>query len=252
MARTTITGFHLDEAGDWVAELACGHGQHMRHQPPWQQRPWVLDPEQRGARVGGAIECPLCDRSDRNPGRVPWTSRDDSAGPSPAPSTRSRAEELIRLLGLMPHPERGHFVETYRAPLVIGGLPHGAPRAASTAIYFLIARDAPTTYLHRLVSDEVFHFHEGGPLDVLLLGPGDTGHVRRLGTDIAAGERPQIVIPAGTWFAAELAGGATHCLFGCTVAPGFDFADFELASGPELAARYPAHAARIARMTRPG
>jgi predicted cupin superfamily sugar epimerase len=225
MARTTIAGFHRDEAGDWVAELACGHGQHMRHQPPWQQRPWVLDPEQRGARVGASIECPLCDRS--------------------------RAEELIRLLGLMPHPERGHFVETYRAPLVIGGLPHGAPRAASTAIYFLIARDAPTTYLHRLRSDEVFHFYEGGPLDVLLLGQGDAGQVRRLGTDIAAGERPQIVIPAGTWFAAELAEGATHCLFGCTVAPGFDFADFELASGPELAARYPAHAARIARMTRP-
>ena len=226
MARTTIAGFHSDESGDWVAELACGHGQHVRHQPPWQERPWVLDPDQRGARVGASIDCPLCDRA--------------------------RAEELIRLLGLMPHPERGHFVETYRAPLTIDGLPHGAPRAASTAIYFLIARDAPTTYLHRLVSDEVFHFYEGGPLDVLLLGPGDGGQVRRLGTDIAAGERPQIVIPAGTWFAAELVEGATHCLFGCTVAPGFDFADFELATGPELAARYPAHAARIARMTRPG
>ena len=163
----------------------------------------------------------------------------------------TRARELIDLLGLQPHPERGHFVETYRAPLVVGGLPHGAPRNASTAIYFLIARDAPTTYLHRLLSDELFHFYEGGPLDVLLLGPGDAGVVRRLGTNLAAGERPQIVIPAGTWFAAELADGASHCLFGCTVAPGFDFADFELAAGPELATRYPAHAARIARMTRP-
>src|SRR6185312_14521297 len=124
-------------------------------------------------------------------------------------------------------------------------------RAASTAIYFLIARDAPTTYLHRLRSDELFHFYEGGPLDVLLLGPDDAGQLRRLGTNVAAGERPQIVIPAGTWFAAELVDGASHCLFGCTVAPGFDFADFELAAGPELAARYPAHAARIARMTRP-
>lgn len=226
MAATTITGFHRDEAGDWVAELACGHGQHMRHRPPWQQRAWVLDPEQRAARVGAAIDCPLCDRS--------------------------RAEELIRLLEMVPHPERGHYVETYRAPLAIGGLPHGAPRAASTAIYFLIARDAPTTYLHRLRSDELFHFYEGGPLDVLLLGPDDAGQLRRLGTNVAAGERPQIVIPAGTWFAAELVDGASHCLFGCTVAPGFDFADFELAAGPELAARYPAHAARIARMTRPG
>ena len=85
-----------------------------------------------------------------------------------------------------------------------------------------------------------------------MLGPTGPGEVRRLGTDVAAGERPQIVIPAGTWFAAELAEGASHCLIGCTVAPGFEFADFELAAGPELAARYPAHAARIARMTRPG
>jgi predicted cupin superfamily sugar epimerase len=72
-----------------------------------------------------------------------------------------------------------------------------------------------------------------------------------LGRDVAAGERPLLVIPMGTWFAVELAAEATHCLFGCTVAPGFDFADFELAQGPELAARFPAHAARIARMTRP-
>ncbi len=234
MSGTTIRGFHRDEAGDWVAELACGHGQHMRHRPPWQLRSWVLDAGQRAARIGSAIECPRCDREAK------------VAGMS------TRAEELIRLLGLGPHPERGYYAETYRAQLVIDGLPHGAPRAASTAIYFLIARDAPTTFLHRLRSDEVFHFYEGGPLDVLLLGPGDAGQLRRLGTNVAAGERPQIVIPAGTWFAAELADGVSHCLFGCTVAPGFDFADFELAAGPELATRYPAHAVRIARMTRPG
>jgi predicted cupin superfamily sugar epimerase len=165
-----------------------------------------------------------------------------------------RARELITRLGLAPHPERGHYVETYRASLVIGGdgLPHGAPRAASTAIYFLVTRAQPTTYLHRLRSDEVFHLYEGGPLDVLLLRDGAPGAVARLGLDVAVGERPQIVIPAGTWFAVELAAAATHCLFGCTVAPGFDFADFELAQGPELAAKFPAHAARIARMTRPG
>ena len=164
-----------------------------------------------------------------------------------------RAQELIECLGLVPHPERGHYVETYRAALALDGLPPPYPgaRAASTAIYFLITRAQPSTYLHRLRSDEIFHFYEGGPLDVLLLAPDSAGEVRRLGTDLAAGERPQIVIRAGTWFAAELAPGATHCLFGCTVAPGFEFADFELAAGAELAARYPAHAARIARMTRP-
>jgi len=164
-----------------------------------------------------------------------------------------RARELVERLGMAPHPERGYFVETYRAPLVVDGagapLPHGAARAASTAIYFLVTRAAPTTYLHRLKSDELFHLYEGGPLDVLLLGAG-AGQVARLGGDVAAGERPQLVIPAGTWFAVELAPEATHVLFGCTVAPGFDFADFELAQGPELAARYPAHAARIGRSTR--
>jgi len=162
---------------------------------------------------------------------------------------RDRAQELIDTLGLIPHPERGHYVETYRAALAVDGLPHGGARAASTAIYFLVTRAQPTTYLHRLKSDELFHLYEGGPLDVLLLGAGG-GEVRRLGLDVAAGERPQLVIAAGTWFAVELAPAATHCLFGCTVAPGFDFADFELAQGPELAGLYPEHAVRIARMSR--
>jgi predicted cupin superfamily sugar epimerase len=164
----------------------------------------------------------------------------------------SRAQELIDSLGLVPHPERGHYVETYRASLKIDVLPppHASARAASTAIYFLVTRAQPTTYLHRLLSDEMFHFYEGGPLDVLLLGPTGPGEIRRLGTNVAAGERPQILIPAGIWFAAELAEAASHCLIGCTVAPGFEFADFELAAGRELAARYPTYAARIARMTR--
>ncbi|HVT10186.1 MAG TPA: cupin domain-containing protein [Polyangia bacterium] len=227
--RTSIAGFRQDPAGDWIADLACGHRQHVRHRPPWQLRPWIDDPAARAARVGAPIDCPLCE----------------------AARPMTRAQELIATLGLQPHPERGYFVETYRAKLTVDGIPHGGPRAASTAIYFLIEREAPTTYLHRLLSDEIFHFYEGGPLDVLMLAPDGSSQLRRLGTDLAAGERPQIVIPAGTWFAAELAGAATHCLFGCTVAPGFDFADFELAAGPELAARYPAHAARIARMTRP-
>ena len=162
----------------------------------------------------------------------------------------ARAAEIIARLGMQPHPERGFFVETHRAPAVVTAPATGTPRAASTAIYFLVTR---------ALSDEVFHLYEGGPLDVLRLreeraGDGDgqrRGEVTRLGLDLAAGQRPQLVIAAGTWFAVELADGSSHCLFGCTVAPGFDFADFELAAGPELAARFPAHAARIARMTRP-
>ena len=165
---------------------------------------------------------------------------------------RRRATELIQQLRMERHPERGYFVESYRAGLTVEPLPHGGPRAASTAIYFLITAEEPSTYLHRLRSDEIFHLYEGGPLEVLLLRDGERPAVRRLGLDLARDERPQLVIPAGTWFAAELAAGVAHCLFGCTVAPGFEFADFELAAGPELAARFPEAADRIARMLRPG
>jgi hypothetical protein len=165
---------------------------------------------------------------------------------------KSRATELVERLGMQPHPESGWFVETYRAPLIVEGLPHGAPRSVSTAIYFLLSRDRPRTFLHRLRSDELYHLYEGGPLDVLLLFPDGRVDLPRLGLDIEGGERPQIVIPAGTWFGCELDARASHVLFGCTVAPGFEFADFELAQGPELARQFPSAAERIARMTRPG
>jgi len=118
---------------------------------------------------------------------VPQPPRDDR---EPAPES-ARARELIARLGLAPHPERGYYVETYRSALALGGLPHGAPRAASTAIYFLVTRTEPTTFLHRLRSDELFHLYEGGPLEVLLLRDGGPGEVARLGRDVCGDERPQ-------------------------------------------------------------
>jgi len=160
----------------------------------------------------------------------------------------NRAGELVDKLGLQPHPERGYYVETYRAALPVSTT--AGPRAASTAIYFLLAADQRATYLHRLKSDELFHLYEGGPLEVLLLAPDGSSRVTRLGRDLDAGDRPQLVIPAGTWFGTELPAGVEFCLWGCTVAPGFAFEDFELAAGPELAARFPAEAARIGRMSR--
>jgi predicted cupin superfamily sugar epimerase len=160
----------------------------------------------------------------------------------------NRAQEIIERLGLAPHPERGYYTETYRAALSVG-TPGGA-RAASTAIYFLLAADQRATHLHRLKSDELFHLYDGGPLDVLMLSPDGDGKVVRLGRDLEAGERPQLVIPAGTWFGTELPEGVEFCLWGCTVAPGFSFEDFELAGGRELAVNYPSHAAMIARMAR--
>jgi predicted cupin superfamily sugar epimerase len=159
----------------------------------------------------------------------------------------NRAKEIIARLGLAPHPERGYYAETYRAALSVSTA--AGPRAASTAIYFLLA-DQRATHLHRLRSDELFHLYDGGPLDVLLLSPDGGGQVARLGRDLDAGERPQLVIPAGTWFGTELPDGVEFCLWGCTVAPGFSFEDFELAQGRELAVSHPRHAAMIARMSR--
>jgi predicted cupin superfamily sugar epimerase len=131
------------------------------------------------------------------------------------------AAELIRLLDLKPHPEGGHFGETFRDPSTIAG------RAASTAIYFLLAR-GERSHWHRVDAVEVWHYYAGAPL-VLEMAASEAGPIRRmkLGPDIAMGERPQGVIAAGHWQAAESMGEWT--LVGCTVAPGFEFANFEIA-----------------------
>jgi uncharacterized protein len=131
------------------------------------------------------------------------------------------AAEIIRLLDLKPHPEGGHFRETFRDPVTIGG------RAASTAIYFLLTR-GERSHWHRVDAAEVWHYYAGAPL-VLEMATDEAGPIRRmkLGPDIAMGERPQGVIAAGDWQAAESLGDWT--LVGCTVAPGFEFANFEMA-----------------------
>jgi uncharacterized protein len=163
-----------------------------------------------------------------------------------------RVRELIETLGLVPHPERGFYAETYRAPERVRAGSLASERAASTAIYFLIDQSAPITFIHRLASDEVFHLYEGGPLEVLRLLPDGSADVARLGLDLARGERPQLVLSRGTWFGTELCAGVSHCLIGCTVAPGFEFEDFELGDAAELMRLYPAQRERIGRMRRPG
>ena len=160
-------------------------------------------------------------------------------------------DAIIKELGLEPHPERGYYRQTYRATSTVHSTAHRGSRAASTAIYFLVTASEPATFLHRLVSDEVFHLYDGGPLEILRLFADGSWDVAVLGMNLGAGERPQVVIPAGTWFGTELRAGAPHCLVGCTVAPGFEFEDFELAAGPDLEAHYPAAADRIRRMSRP-
>ncbi len=136
-----------------------------------------------------------------------------------APS-RLSAAEIIARLDLKPHPEGGHFRETFRDSA------NGRDRrSASTAIYFLLAR-GERSHWHRIDAAEVWHYYAGSPLALSIAhdGPADT---IRLGVDLAAGERPQAVVPAHAWQAAESLGDWT--LVGCTVAPGFDFSTFELA-----------------------
>src|SRR5260370_23661669 len=130
------------------------------------------------------------------------------------------AAEVIRLLDLKPHPEGGHFRETFRDGLTVNG-----ERAASTAIYFLLARGERSRW-HRVDAVEVWHYYAG---DALVLQIADDGGPRsvKLGADLAAGEMPQAIVPAYAWQAAESTGDWT--LVGCTVAPGFEFAKFELA-----------------------
>jgi predicted cupin superfamily sugar epimerase len=130
------------------------------------------------------------------------------------------AIDIIRALDLKPHPEGGHFLETYRDARESG-------RAASTAIYFLLAR-GERSHWHRVDAAEVWHYYAGSPLR-LEIAQSDNGPIERvtLGPNLTTGERPQAVVPAHAWQAAESLGDWT--LVGCTVAPGFEFAGFELA-----------------------
>ena len=129
------------------------------------------------------------------------------------------AHQLIAELDLKPHPEGGHFRETFRdAPTTTG-------RAASTAIYFLLAR-GERSHWHRIDAAEVWHYYAGAPLQLQIVEDGHNQTIR-LGPDIAGGERPQAVVPPHAWQSAQSTGDWT--LLGCTVAPGFDVSQFELA-----------------------
>ncbi|HEU5040810.1 MAG TPA: cupin domain-containing protein [Gemmatimonadales bacterium] len=145
------------------------------------------------------------------------------------------AEETARRLELRPHPEGGFYRETFRSPLMVT-LPDGRVRHASTAIHFLLPAGTHSTW-HRVAADEVWHHYDGGALWLYRLGLPDLY--------LDAGT-PQAVVPAGVWQAAEPVSGAV--LVGCTVAPGFDFADFVLGDADRLGAEFPGEAALIRRL----
>lgn len=170
------------------------------------------------------------------------------------------AHAWIRLLRLRPHPEGGYYREVYRSPETIpaASLPgrYGGRRSFSTAIYFLLAAGQYSAF-HRLKSDEIWHFYAGAPIDIFIISPDGKLARIRLGNDPVVGGTPQCIVKAGSWFAAAPAIqnpkskiiNKLYSLAGCTVAPGFDFADFEAGRRATLCAMFPRHARLIAKFT---
>ncbi|MEO8172934.1 MAG: cupin domain-containing protein [Sediminibacterium sp.] len=161
--------------------------------------------------------------------------------------------ELVEKFQMLPHPEGGYYKETYRSGelIQIESLPDRfrGDRNFSTAIYFLLEQGNFSAF-HRIQSDECWHFYTGQSLHVHVIDPGGKYELIRLGNDIANGETFQAVVPAGCWFASETAPGGLFSFVGCTVAPGFDFADFELAKGETVSQQFPAQSELILRLCR--
>jgi predicted cupin superfamily sugar epimerase len=161
-------------------------------------------------------------------------------------------EYWIEKLGLSKHPEGGHFKEVYRSDEVLepNGLPgrYKGPRSFSTSIYFLLNKREVSRF-HRIASDEIWHFYAGSSLTLFLIHPqGDLSCVS-LGKDPENGESLQTVIPRMTWFGARVNDPSSFSLAGCTVAPGFDFSDFELGDPGELIRLFPRHERTIRELT---
>ncbi len=153
-------------------------------------------------------------------------------------------------LTLQPHPEGGFFKETYRAAETIGDLPERfeGKRNFSTAIYFLL-RSQDRSVFHRIKSDELWHFYQGSRLLIYVLT--DQGlTVHKLGSNPDQGESLQVLIPANSWFGAHVEKQNSFALCGCTVSPGFDFQDFEMADRDELLKKYPGYEKEIIQLTR--
>lgn len=161
-------------------------------------------------------------------------------------------EQLIKQLNLQPHPEGGFFAETYRAKENISRttLPNRfkGDRSFSTAIYFLLPEGSKSS-LHRITADEVWHFYLGGPMTVVEIHPDGKILKTILGPDVVAGQKLQHVVPHGVWFGAHPNPGTEFALVGCTVAPGFDFADFEMGNRQALLKLYPQAEAEIIQLT---
>jgi uncharacterized protein len=163
------------------------------------------------------------------------------------------ADYWIKHLALTPHPEGGYYRATYKSDLILpqSSLPviFGGDRSASTAIYFLLAGE-DFSALHRIAADEGWHFYAGNGLTVCVIAADGDYSELHLGQDPEAGESLQGVVKGGCWFGARLTQRSGFALVGCTVSPGFEFEDFELAKRAELTRIYPQHSTLIAALTR--
>ena len=162
-------------------------------------------------------------------------------------------EKIITRLDMIQHPEGGFYKETYRSSGVIPreGLPKdfSGTRNYCTAIYFLLTAENFSAF-HRIKQDEMWHFYDGDPLDIHIITEEGAYKKHTLGMNLDKGEFPQLIVPAGCWFASSVCDAKGYALVGCTVSPGFDFDDFELAKRDSLHNFFPDHAALISKYTR--
>ena len=165
----------------------------------------------------------------------------------------SHSAHLIKYFDLQPHPEGGWFKQTYKCneEVAASALPErfGGQRSFSTAIYFLLEKENFSAF-HRIKSDECWHFYSGDPLLIHMILPGGILDTITLGNNVDEGHHFQYIVPANCWFASRPAPGSEYCFVGCTVSPGFEFEDFELAKANELIALYPNHSDLIRELCR--
>ncbi|MGG0642971.1 cupin domain-containing protein [Sporosarcina gallistercoris] len=160
---------------------------------------------------------------------------------------RQDAAYWIRHLQLEPHPEGGSFASSFAADSTIET--SRGKRPLYTSIYFMLA-DGEVSHFHQLQSDELWYYHDGNALTVHMISPDGDYSAVKLGLDIEQGERPQLLVPAGSIFGSSMIEDGDYALVGCMVAPGFDFEDFKLFTEEELVEQFPQHTEIIQTMTR--
>ncbi|MBX3007180.1 MAG: cupin domain-containing protein [Melioribacteraceae bacterium] len=164
-----------------------------------------------------------------------------------------KAEAIIKKLNLIAHPEGGYYSETYRSEEFYNpeSLPHRyqGVRTFSTLIYFLLREDQVSLF-HRLLSDEVWHFYLGSPIILHTIDENGVYNQKNIGSKVLEDESPQVIIKRNTWFAAELKDKSQFSLVGCTVAPGFEYRDFELGRRDDLIKIYPQHSGLISKFSK--